>query len=247
MVSDRALYMNPESAARAGEPVEGPSWSMDALRGRVVELLVDGAGICVSVCVGLVAEAQRGGEPAAWVTATDGLFHPGDAAAAGVDSGAVPVVRVRQAASVLRACERLLRSGAFGLVILDPGPTPTLAFGALGTIVKLAQAHQAVVVFLTTGIETPLGSLVSLRARTRRVEVAGRYEGIVEVLKDKRSGPNWQARWAFVPPDGLGSPWSWVDDELPSELELEAGAAERTTVEQDEVAAHGAGDLLRDR
>ena len=56
-----------------------------------------------------------------WVTSTGSFFYPPDAAHGGVDLAALVVIRVLHAASIPVAGEKLLRSGGFGLIVLDLG------------------------------------------------------------------------------------------------------------------------------
>ena len=127
-------------------------------------------------------------------------------AAAGVDLDALPVVRAGDAAAAGRAADLLLRSGAFGLVVIDLGRRAQLAVPLQSRLVQLAQKHDAAVLCLT---ETPvgrpsLGSLVSLRALASRRRVGGgRYVCEVEGVKDKRNGPGWRWQGVWHGPDGL--------------------------------------------
>lgn len=150
-------------------------WSLDALRGRLVELSARGATAILTTAIELVREAQLAGEPAAWIMLASSSFYPPDAAAAGIDLAALVVVQVTAPVAAARAAARLLRSGAFGLVVLDlADPTveqaPELAMAQQGRLVTLAQTHDAAVVCLTAKpAELPsLGSLVSLRAEATR-------------------------------------------------------------------------------
>src|SRR2546428_397449 len=115
---------------------------------------------------------------------------PPDAADGGVDLAALVVVRAPEARAAAQSAAELLRSGAFGLAVVDlvsysaasiPLPSQTLLSG-------LAQKHDAVVVFLTEkACDSPsIGSLVSLRAGARR---GAGTSCEIEVLKDKRWGP----------------------------------------------------------
>jgi recombination protein RecA len=117
------------------------------------------AGARTTGAVSLVVHAQRRGEPVAWVErAAVGALYPPDLADAGVDLDRLVVVRVpdqpRGAApstgkttrrdgrtprgrlggttSALRAAELLLRSGAFGLVVVDL--VDASAAGATGAV-----------------------------------------------------------------------------------------------------------------
>src|SRR5262249_9390415 len=100
----------------------------------------------------------------------------------------------------VRSAERLLRSGAFGLVILDLG-TAELAMPVQGRLVTLAQTHDAAVVCLTekSADAASLGSLISLRAEATRL----RDEITLRVIKDKRRGPGALRKAPVRGPDGL--------------------------------------------
>jgi recombination protein RecA len=98
-----------------------------------------------------------------------------------------------------RAAERLLRSGAFGLVVLDlgggHGTNVEIPTAHQGRLVTLAQAHDAAVVCITEKTEDTrsIGSLVSLRTEAVRAGLLGSqgFEVRLRVLKDKRRGPGW--------------------------------------------------------
>jgi recombination protein RecA len=180
-------------------PVAGPEearWGLDALRGRLTELSARGATATLTTAIELVIEAQHAAEPIAWVTLGNTSFYPPDLAESGVDLAALLVVRVHDVTAAARAAERLLRSGAFGLVVLDFGGTATvdLSMAHQGRLVTLAQAHDAAVVCITekTGESASLGSLVSLRAEALRLHAREHdYDVTLRVLKDKRRGPGW--------------------------------------------------------
>lgn len=178
-------------------------WGLEVLRGRLVELSARGATGALTMAVTLVVEAQVAAEPVAWITMSSGSFFPPDAKEAGVDLDALVVVRAPTVIAAARAAERLLRSGAFGLVVMDlamPGAPSAMPAEIVfpspvqGRLVTLAQTHDAVVVCLTAKPDeaASLGSLVSLRASVRR-ERDGPGEPLVTLraLKDKRRGPGW--------------------------------------------------------
>lgn len=193
---------------RAPEP-----WTLGALRGRLVEVSARGASAALTTAVALALEAQREGEPVAWIAPWGGeggvpvgTFYPPDAADAGLDLAALVVVRAPTVLAAARAAERLLRSGAFGLLVLDLGATtvevPTVAQGRL---IALAQAHDAAVVCLTDKPRdsSSLGSLVSLRAEALRLRTRDGYAVEVRALKDKRRGPGWLRTRAVRGPAGM--------------------------------------------
>lgn len=177
-------------------PAEQGRWGLDAMRGRVVELSARGASATLTTAVELVLEAQLAAEPVAWVTLRNATFYPPDVADSGVDLAAMVVVRISDTTAAARAAEQLLRSGAFGLVVLDfgGGGDVEVPMAHLGRLVTLAQAHDAAVVCVTKKAnDTPsLGSLISLRAEALRLRDGERgYDVSLRVLKDKRRGPGW--------------------------------------------------------
>ncbi|HEY3808205.1 MAG TPA: recombinase A [Kofleriaceae bacterium] len=169
------------ASARAGD-----AWGLGAVRGRLVELSARGATATLTAATELVVEAQLQGEPVAWLAPPTGTFYPPDVAASGVDLAALVVVRAADATIAARSCERLLRSGAFGLVVLELG-TGALSTAVQGRLITLAQTHDAAIVCLTEkSAETAsLGSLISLRAEATRYK----NEITLRVIKDKRRGP----------------------------------------------------------
>jgi recombination protein RecA len=208
-------------ALEAGGPDEQPEqpeqidrWGLDALRGRLVELSARGATATLTSAIELVLEAQQADEPVAWVTLGNATFYPPDVADSGVDLAALAVVRVHDIVAAARAAERLLRSGGFGLVVLDfAGSALDLPIAHQGRLVTLAQTHDAAVVCITEKpSEAPsLGSLVSLRAEALRLYAPPLgeppsdrgYHVTLRALKDKRRGPGWSRTTKLRGPSGL--------------------------------------------
>lgn len=209
--------------ARLQQPdAHASPWGLAALRGRLVELSARGASGTLTTAASLVLEAQAEGEPVAWIVpwsvdTQSGTFYPPDVADSGIDLSALVVVRAPTMIAAGRAAERLLRSGAFGLVVLDFGSIGVIGLeGAnrlpdqfFGRLIMLAQAHDAAVVCLTEkSMETnSLGSLVSLRVEALRSRVIDRGQGSFEItvraLKDKRRGPGWSRSIKARGPAGL--------------------------------------------
>ena len=187
-------------------PAGEPAWSRTELAGRLCELSAGADGALLSAAMSVVRDAQLHGDPVAWVTATAATFYPPDAAACGVDLSALIVVRtagnVRTAG---RAADVLLRSGAYGLVVLDLGTSAALPAPLQGRLVQLALKHDAAVLCLTdkSAHEASLGSLVSLRGEARRKRVGESFACIISTLKDKRRGPGWTTEEQRRGPDGL--------------------------------------------
>jgi recombination protein RecA len=208
----KVMSLDELRARRGAEPSEA-TWGLAALRGRLVELSARGASATLSTAIEIVVEAQAQHEPVAWLTLANGTFYPPDVAECGVDLAALVVVRTPDPVTAARAAERLLRSGAFGLVVIDlgSGNGNELTMQIQGRLVTLAQTHDAAVVCLTEKADdtASLGSLVSLRAealRTRgdtRGPANGEFAVTVRVIKDKRRGPGWTQTFKRRGPAGL--------------------------------------------
>lgn len=178
---------------------------MSEAAGRFVELSSATASASLTLSFGLVREAQFQGEPVGWVTSTESSFYPPDAALGGTDLAALVVVRLPQRESIPRAGEKLLRSGGFGLIVLDLGagdiPMPLQT-----RLTGLAMHHHTALVCLTTKERRifSLGSLVSLRVHTEKKQIFGnRFTCALKVLKDKRRGPTWNHEELYHGPAGL--------------------------------------------
>lgn len=198
---------------------EAPAqWSLGELSGRIAELSGLGDTALLSLAFALVRDAQRQGEPAAWITSRESTFFPPDAAFRGIDLEALAVVFVADAPAAARAAERLVRSGAFGLVTLDLASLPEPARGPIPAALQsrlagLALRHGTAVLCLTEKAPdaASLGPLISLRCAAVREALPpaesgapwGRFRCRVQVLKDKRRGPGWEHAEVFRGPDGL--------------------------------------------
>jgi len=211
--ADQISLVSLGSRATAAAPGAAPRFCLKELAGRLVELSGAGASAVLTAAVQLVLDAQAAREPAAWIGTDESSFYPPDVAESGVDLAALVVVRIPlagatrpRAALLAVAAERLLRSGAFGLVLLDLGPEPVLAQPLQSRLLGLAQHHQAAVLCMTEkSAETAsLGSLVSLRVHVQRTWLGGeRFACELRVCKDKRRGPVWSEREIYRGPMGL--------------------------------------------
>jgi recombination protein RecA len=191
----------------------------EVLRGRLIELSGEAATAVLTAAIGLVLEAQRAAEPVAWVTLQGTSFYPPDVVECGVDLAALAVVRVPDSIAAGRTAERLLRSGAFGLVILDLGGpdcvierdgilragTRALSIANQGRLGSLAQHADSLVVCITNKKRSTesLGSLISLRADASRERDNDGFRVKLRVLKDKRRGPGWSRSERAKGPSGL--------------------------------------------
>jgi recombination protein RecA len=181
-------------------------WGLDLLSGRIAELSSDGECASMSAAVALVLQAQRRGEPAAWIAVGHSAFYPPDAARSGVDLASLPVIRANDSRAAARTADRLLRCGAFAVVVVDLGRDHRIRVPVQSRLAGLAKKHRAVLLCLTKKKrdEPSIGSLVSLRGVTRvRRTAFDRFRWEIHVTKDKRRGPGWTYEETLCGPEGL--------------------------------------------
>ena len=179
------------SVVQLQDLVSAEPWRLEEIAGRLVEISGARATATLTVAFGLVFEAQRRGEPVAWVTPGENAFYPPDAAEGGIDLDALVVIRVPDARAIARAADRLVRSGAFGLIILDLGAHAAIPMPLQSRLAGLAQKHHTALLCLTEKArEAPsLGSLVFLRVHAQRKQIAAdQFACALTVLKNKRRG-----------------------------------------------------------
>jgi len=190
---------------RTAAPAE-PAWESAALGGCLAELSGAGAAAILTLAFALVLDAQRQGEPVAWVSQADSTFFPPDAGDGGVDLDALAVVRVPRVPQLFRAADHLARSGAFGLLVLDLGPCAPMPMPVQTRLAGLATRHGTLILCLTEKREKEpsLGSLISLRGEVAREHRGdNRFACAVRALKDKRRGPGWAHTELCRGPHGL--------------------------------------------
>ena len=194
------------SPAQKLRPAVSPTpWALDEVAGRLVEISGSTASAALTLTFGLVREAQQHGEPVGWVTSVDSFFYPPDVARGGTDLSALVVVRLAKVESIPRAGEKLLRSGGFGVIVLDLG-AGDIPMPLQSRLTGLAHRHHSALICLTekSGAAFSLGSLVSLRAHAeKRRTTDNRFACALRVLKDKRRGPTWHYEELYTGPAGL--------------------------------------------
>lgn len=184
--------LDPSAVYRASVPL--CPWWLEVLAGRFVEVGGGPATAGLTLCARLMAQAQRERNLAAWVGTRGSVFYPPDLSAAGVDLAALVVVRAPDVRGLWRACDTLLRSGGFKLVVADVQGEVAAPFAAQTRLGGLAQRNHATLIALTrqSRREGPRGSLVSLRAETEKRRIG--HDGFLcraRVVKDKRRAPGW--------------------------------------------------------
>jgi recombination protein RecA len=185
--------------------VQPSRWTLPEIAGRFIEISASADSASLTLVFGLVRGAQERGEPVGWVTSQESFFYPPDVAHFGVDLSALAVIRVLDAANIPRVGEKLLRSGGFGLIVLDLG-VADIPIPLQSRLTGLAQHHCTGLVCLTEKQSKTfsLGSLVSLRVHAeRRRRSANRFTCQLRVLKDKRRGPTWSHEELCRGPAGL--------------------------------------------
>jgi recombination protein RecA len=185
-----------------------PRWTLAALAGEMVEITSPGPTAGLTAAARLLREAQENGEPAAWITAGDSLPYPLDLAEGGCDLEALVFVRLRGLSAGTRAAEHLLRSGAFGLVVLDLGRQggPRVPSAAAVRLAALCRRHQAVLLLLgrkpaEAEAVLPFAPL-RVTAELRRIGF-DRFQARLRPSKDKRRRSDWTHEEVCRGPDGL--------------------------------------------
>ena len=168
-------------------------WTVPEVAGRLVEISGSGATAALTLTFGLIREAQERGEPVGWATSMESIFYPPDVAKLGIDLRALVVVRVPKLENIARAGEKLLRSGAFGVVVLDLGAAD-IPMPLQTRLAGLTHHHHAALVCLTEKENKAfsLSSLISLRLHAEKKRtVDNRFACGLRALKDKHRGPTW--------------------------------------------------------
>jgi hypothetical protein len=161
-------------------------------RGRLIEIASHPSGAQMTIAVACLREAQAQGEPAAWVQPAGGSLYPPDLADNGIDLDALIIVNVPARAGahgLTKAAEVLLRSGGFGMVVIDTLTIPLSMDAAWqGRLLGLAREHGCWLLLLSDGTQRAgsLGPLVSvcLQPQRRRVQ-RGRFAIEPRIRKDK--------------------------------------------------------------
>jgi len=175
-------------------------WCLESLTGRFVEIMGIDVLPALSPVAVLLREAQRKGEPVAWISGTRSCFYPPDLAKHGIDLAALPVVQAPDLNKAYRAADTLLRSGGFGVVVFDlclssdGGGDRELSSAMQVRLSSLARENTCTLLCLIRrpASRVELGSLASLRTVCRIKRIGfNRFRWRLEATKDKQSQPGW--------------------------------------------------------
>lgn len=198
-----------------GETERSESFSFLDLTGQLAELSEELPCGALTFTSELIWAAQQAGEPVGWVSARPGSFYPPDLAANGIDASAITVVTVPGEREAIWASDLLLRSGAFGFLIVDLEEGRRLADGAMARLIHLARRHRSAVLFLTVKKSTraSVSPLVALRGvvdRRRGRSSDGRPQDCaapfvceITTVKDKRGAPGRRLLRVYDGPTGV--------------------------------------------
>ncbi len=180
--------------------LEGKSGSgRSAVAARLLATATAGGGL------GALIEMPRGAQ---------GAFYPPALEAAGVDLDRLLIVHADEALDVARAADIVLRSAAFGVIVI---PSLQLQATAWTRLVGLSHHSNALLVTLGESASNELGYFASLRVRLRATGVRfagesglfGTLAGIgveAAIIKHKRAAPGKRARFACTTFDCDGAP-----------------------------------------
>lgn len=167
-----ALPGVPVATKEAGPGSRPLAWQGKALAGRIIEL--SGSTGRTSTAVSMLLAAQREGETVVWIEPTDGALYPPDLAAAGVDLDALVIVRVptkEGPEGLCRVAEWLVRSGGFGLLVMDlMGRAPAAQSPWQTRLSGMLRRHDAQLCVLSDSeaAAPSLGAMVALRLEPQR-------------------------------------------------------------------------------
>jgi len=187
--------------------------------GRLVEIARTADGAQMTLAVACVRQAQAQGEPVAWIQRAGGSLFPPDFADSGIDldallivhipnahAGSSPAQRTAAEHNLARAAELLLRSGGFGLLVLDLTAVPAadanadcappqskpvpngLELAVQSRLLGLAREHRCQVLLLSERGSRggSLGPLISLCIEPKRTRVGrGEFAVAPHARKDK--------------------------------------------------------------
>lgn len=200
--------------ADQGQEGSGEPWDICNLQGQLIELSEEFPLGALTFSGELILAAQRAGEPVVWISARPSIFFPPDFAENGIDVSSLAVVSTAGEREALWACDLLVRSGAFGLVVVDMEKGGRLTDAAMARLIHLARRRETAVLFLTVkrGGFASLSSMVTLRGVVhRRGSSPGANPRLsapplcceITTVKDKRHAPGAKLTRSYDGPPGV--------------------------------------------
>ena len=180
---------------RSQRQVNTATWKRSELAGRLVQLSGKGNRAALSFAASLLHQTQEEGEHCAWIGPAQSVVYPPDLSERGIDVEAIPFIVAPDIWARLRSAERLLRSGAFALVVLDAPKLRELPLRIQGRLASLAKHHSSIVLILTDASPggASLGTMIPLHLEaTREAAAPGAFHCTLHARKDKRRGPHWR-------------------------------------------------------
>lgn len=181
--------------------------------GSLVEVSVSGKSAGLSYVAHQIRLMQGSHDMVVWLTTNEaGLIAGDDARVSGIDLAQCTFVKTPSVTDAGRAADKLIRSGAFGLIVLDatvgePPPEPLLS-----RLQKLTRKHQCSLIMVTRKDDAApsLSSMVSVRlSATRRClkhapwSLQPSYEVVPTVLRNKTPYPIEETPITCYAPEGL--------------------------------------------
>lgn len=181
---------------------------LEGFQGQLSELSATRGQAYLSLLFDLIAQSQRRGEPAAWIGDRPTLFYGPDARHRRIDWEAVVLISLSSAQARAVAADQLLRSGAFGLVIIDlAGATaPHIGSPLMHRLAQWSRRHHSATLFINdiTAESSALSSLLQRRVSARWSDVdAEQLVATYTITKDKRGAPGAQIEEVYDGPMGL--------------------------------------------
>jgi hypothetical protein len=158
----------------------------DILRGMVAPLVgtifqISGHA-ALTTAVRIAAAFQHfSPAPGVWVGDLRSLPFPPDLSDAGVDLQRLLICRADRGEERLHTIDRLLRSGAFSLAILDFGWDDQPDPGSLARFMRLCEREKTALSLVTAGAGTAASPAVRLHLRAELGTAADPLDGTVEV------------------------------------------------------------------
>jgi recombination protein RecA len=146
-------------------------------RGRLIEITRAKAGAQITTAVTCLRAAQAAGQPAAWIQPAGGSLFPPDLAQSGIDLDALLIVNVPMRAGahgLAKAAELLLRSGGFGMVVLDLCGVALRDTVWQGRLLGLAREHDSWLLLLSDAGPAGAPPRNHSRSHTRSIEPTDR-------------------------------------------------------------------------